>query len=135
MHKNQLIYNCSRPLVNVCNPVLDRKVGVTVWPVHANQGKKSMACEVTVEIPTLNTESSVKILELDKLDVEVKLSLLNGVTKLDKMIEELQAHRDHLFEQANLVGNQIEVSTTAEKQRDLHWSDHDYVTDTSKANA
>ncbi|MCG9576047.1 hypothetical protein L1D14_07320 [Vibrio tubiashii] len=127
MEKASLIYNCKEKLVNVCNPNLNRKVGFTVHPVHANQGLKTYACEISIEVPQLNTTSAGSSTPLDQLN-EKGASLLNSAAEeIEQQIEELIAHKDRLRAQAKMIEDgEIDIVKTAKQQQSLFWSEHQF---------
>ncbi|OEE38303.1 hypothetical protein A1QO_02680 [Vibrio genomosp. F10 str. ZF-129] len=125
MHKLAMIYQGKRPLINSCNPVLNRRVGLSIEPVHPNIGANQFCCGLSIEVPSINTDSSGNNTRLDDLDTSAVKCLSSAIEKIGAQIEELKGHQERLaLELAKFQSGEINLKELALKQIEDNYSDH-----------
>ncbi len=123
MEKRQNVFNGKKSLKNVCNPALNRQVGVAVEPVWFNEGVGTVITKVITEVPSLNTDESAVTVQLDAINETVSARLQGAADDIQAMVDELLQHKERLLEQKQQIdAGELDLNAIAERQKLEHWS-------------
>ncbi len=98
MGKFSDIFQALEPLECCEFKTLNRKVGLRVGYPHYNEGNQAISCEISYEVPTVNTSSFGTNRPLAELNNKGIAQCNAAIAQLDTIISELNDHRSRMIE-------------------------------------